>query len=460
MNTKHIVLIVIIAAALVGFRVHNAGSVVEPVTVYIEHNDEKNSAHAHDHMDHETADTHEGHNHSAHDEEEAVHQEAAEAGHDGHEDACQETGGHDRHEGHEHEDVVELMTAAQAEEAGLTTDIIKTGSINRQIKLTGEVRFNQDRIIHLVPRIAGVVASVSNNLGDHVEKGDVLAIIHSRELTDIKSEYLSAIGRIENAKINFEREAALWEKKIIPERQYLAGKQIFVETRIALQAAERKLHALGFSERYISGLPGQPHETLFLYQLIAPADGVIIEKHIVQGELVTTESPVFIVADTTSLWIDLQVYLKDLPFIETGQKVLVSAQDDKLVAKGVISFLSPVINRETRTALARVELSTADPMWRAGLFATAVVTPEQKSDSRMVAVPTKAIQTIEGRPTLFILTDEGYVPRTVKTGRSNNTHVEIVAGVNVGETYVSNGSFELKAKMVTSAMDGHAGHGH
>ena len=217
---------------------------------------------------------------------------------------------------------------------------------------------------------------------------------------------------------------------------------------------------MGFSEQYIAGLTEQPHETLFEYPLIAPADGDIIEKHIVQGELVTTESPAFIVADTTSLWIDLQVYLKDLPFIKTGQKVLVSAQDEKLVAEGVISFLSPVINRETRTALARVELSTTDKMWRAGLFATAVVTPKQNNDSHIVVVPRTAIQTIDGRPTLFVVTDEGYVPITVEKGLSNNTHVEIVSGVDVGQAYVSNGTFELKAKMVTSTMDAHAGHGH
>ncbi|MDA3897389.1 MAG: efflux RND transporter periplasmic adaptor subunit, partial [Desulfobacteraceae bacterium] len=358
------------------------------------------------------------------------------------------------------EGFIDLLSPAQAKEAGITTDIIKAGTISRQIKLTGEVLFNQDRIVHLVPRISGVVASVNKKLGDPVKQGEVMAVIHSRELTDIKSEYLSAIERIANAKINFDREKSLWEKKIISERQYLESKQDYIETRIEMQSAERKLHAMGFSEKTIADLPNQPHETLFQYRLTAPSDGIIIEKHMVHGELVTTESPVFIIADTTSLWVDLQVYPKDLASVKTGQKVFVSAQEGSLTAEGVISFLSPVINQETRTAMARVELSDKDNQWRSGLFATAIVTLDQTNNSDTLIVPKSAIQTINGKPSIFIVRSKGYFPVAVATGQSNSTQVAILSGVTAGQTYVSNGSFELKAKVVTSTLGGHAGHGH
>jgi cobalt-zinc-cadmium efflux system membrane fusion protein len=403
----------------------------------------------------ETADEHAIH--EKHRADEAVHNDEAHDESDGHDES-------DDHEidadDHSDEDFIPLMTDAQAKDAGLAIDTAKMGTISRQIKLTGEVQFNQDRTVHIVPRISGVVDSVHKKLGDPVKKGEVLAVIHSRELTDIKSEYLSAIERIENSRINFEREESLWKKKIIPERQYLESKQNYSETRIAFQSAERKLHALGFSEQYIADLPNQSHETLFQYHLTAPAEGVIIEKHMAQGELVTTESPVFIIADTTSLWVDLQVYPKDLASIKTGQKVLVSAQDGNLSAEGVISYLSPIISQATRTTLARVELSSKDDHWRAGLFATAIVTPEQNNGAPTLVVPKSAIQTIDGNPSVFIVTAEGYLPAPVATGRSNDTHVEILSGISAGQEYVGNGSFELKAKLVTSQLDGHAGHGH
>ncbi len=478
MKRKLIFLIIIMVGAFIGLEYTSNQSIAETADDHAIHKEESISPDIHDHDDHDDhtmdndhdghdqdmhddhdmgEESHEGHDHDMIDDHDNVDKENHE-GH-GHEADIHEENP-DTHDAHSDEGLIDRMSPAQANEAGITTDTLKTGSISRQIKLTGEVTFNQDRIVHLVPRISGVVDSVYKKLGDSVKKGDVLAIIHSRELTDIKSEYLSAIERIANSKINFEREESLWKKKIIPERQYLESKQDYIETRIALQAAERKLHALGFSEKYIIDLPNQPHETLFQYSLTAPDDGIIIERHMVQGELVTTESPVFIIADTTSLWVDLQVYSKDLASVKTGQEVFVSALDGNLTAEGVISFLSPVLSQETRTALARVELSEKNNMWRAGLFATAIVTLEQNNGDHTLVVPKSAVQTIEGNPSVFIVTSEGYLPMTVETGQSNNTHVEILSGVTAGQTYVSNGSFELKAKVVTSTLDGHAGHGH
>lgn len=441
-----------ITAAYTGFQFLPEGSFAETVKGRSLHSHEQTLFESRDHDGHDLTEESDnplhsetglhGHNHGS---PEAAHEAVDE---------------HESHAGHDHEGLVELMTSAQAEEAGLVTDTLASGTISPKIKLTGEVRFNQDRIIHLVPRIAGVVASVNSKLGDRVSAGDVLAVIHSRELTDIKSEYLSAVERTQNAKVNFEREAALWEKKIISERQYLESKETYVETRITLRSAERKLHALGFSEEYIAGLSDQADQTMFEYRLTAPADGVIIEKHIVQGELVTSESAVFIIADTASLWADLQVYPRDLPAIKTGQKVLVTSQDETLRAEGLLSYLSPLIDHETRTALARVVLSSPNGAWRAGMFVVADIIPGQDYTGRTVVVPRSAIQTVDGRPTLFIVSPEGYLPVAVETGQSNKTHVEVLSGVSAGQTYVSNGTFELKAKMVTSTMDGHAGHGH
>jgi cobalt-zinc-cadmium efflux system membrane fusion protein len=464
MKLKYIFFVIIITAAFIGFQFNSNMPAAETGEEQGNHSVENFFSDIDDHRDHAGNEDHDHDMHDEHDELDADNQE----GHDHEADIHEEDADmHDDHDGHHHdaradtdEGFIDLLSPAQAKEAGIITDIIQAGTISRQIKLTGEVFFNQDRIVHLVPRISGVVASVHKKLGDSVKQGALMAVIHSRELTDIKSEYLSAIERIANAKINFEREKSLWEKKIISERDYLESKQDYIETRIDLQSAERKLHAMGFSEKTIADLPNQPHETLFQYRLTAPSDGIIIEKHIVQGELVTTESPVFIIADTTSLWVDLQVYPKDLASVKAGQKVYVSAQEGSLTAEGFISFLSPIINQETRTAMARVELSDKNDKWRAGLFATAIVSLDQTNSRDTLVVPNSAIQTINGKPSLFIVTPKGYLPVAVATGQSNSTHVEIIDGVTAGQTYVSNGSFELKAKVVTSTLDGHAGHGH
>jgi len=112
-------------------------------------------------------------------------------------------------------------------------------------------------------------------------------------------------------------------------------------------------------QKTIADLPNQAHETLFQYHLTAPSDGIIIEKHMVQGELVTTESPVFIIADITSLWVDLQVYPKDLKHIKKGQSVVISADSEIPDGSGVISYIAPVVGIESRTALVRVGIRTS-----------------------------------------------------------------------------------------------------
>jgi cobalt-zinc-cadmium efflux system membrane fusion protein len=471
MKLNIIIIIIALTAAVFGWRYIDGLSTARATGDHDILVAENAPSDVHDVDGHEIHENHADHGeemHEAHGDADedlyAGHDHGAEiVDHDAHEDADT----HDSHQGHDHDapghpekGLIPLMSATQATETGITIDTIKTGSISRRINLTGEVLFNRDRTVHLVPRISGVVDSVHKKLGDLVKKGEVLAVIHSRELTDIKSDYLSARERIENAKINFDRETSLWEKKIIPERQYLESKQQYIDSRIALRSARLKLHALGFSEQYITDLPNQSHDVLFQYHLAAPTDGAIIEKHIVQGESATTESPAFVIADTSSLWIDLRAYPKDLPSLRIGQNVFISAQDGSLTAEGTLSYLSPVISPETRTALARVELSDKDHLWRAGLFVNAVIMSEQNHVDDLLIAVKSAVQTIEGKPTVFIKTDEGYVPTVVETGRSDHSHVEILSGVSAGQEYVAGGSFELKAKLVTSRLDGHAGHGH
>ena len=414
------------------------------------------------HRDNDAQEDHDTHDHAMHENHEELAEESeTHAGHDhGLNDADDDFHGTEDGHGHGDDRFVDLLTPVQAAEAGITIETVQKGTVTRQIRLTGETLFDQDRVVHLVPRIPGVVESVRNKLGDPVKKGDTLAIIHSRELTDIKSDYLSARQRMETAKINFEREKDLWRKKIIPEKQFIETRQAFSENRIALQSAERKLRALEFSEAAIQNLPDQSLETLFEYRLTAPANGVIIEKNIVHGELVTPNAPVFIIADTSALWTDLAVYPRDLSAVKPGQRVTLTAQNSDLTAQGIISFVSPEINRETRTALARVELPNPENLWPAGLFVTAFVTLGKSDIGGSLVVPTSAVQMIEGKPSVFIAAPDGYFPVTVTMGHSNATHVEILSGISAGQSYVSNGAFALKSKLITSTLDSHAGHGH
>ena len=389
------------------------------------------------------------HDHDEHDGDELP-------GHDGveeHEDAVHAEHGHDEHGHAEHVDIVDLESR-EMQEFGIELATAGSGTLELHVELPGEIVINADRMAHVVPRVPGIVRDVRKKLGDPVEDKELMAVLESRELADAKAEYLAAAERFELAGLNFEREERLWKKKVSAEQEYLDARQALTETRIALRSAEQKLHTLGLSDKYLKNLPGQPDVTFTRYEIRAPFDGVVIQKHITLGEALGNESEAFVVADLSSVWIDISVYQKDLATVRQGQMVRIVVGHGIPAAEGRIAYIGPLVGEATRTALARVILPNPDGFYRPGMFVTAQV--QTASLKVPLVVPKTALQTFEDETVVFVRSPEGFKPQPVKIGRSNTTRVEIVSGLNPGQTYVSEGAFTLKAQLSKGAFgDGH-----
>jgi len=190
---------------------------------------------------------------------------------------------------HGHEVIVRLKDTA-IRDFGIETASAKGGTIGMHTSLPAEITLNADAVAHIVPRVGGVVRSVAKNLGDKVKAGEVLAVIHSRELADYRAGYLGAREKLTFAQTMFEREEKLWEKKITAEQDYLNAKRDLADARIELRSAEQKLHVLGFSQEYLETLSNQPDESFIAYEIIAPLAGTIIEKYITLGETLKEDS--------------------------------------------------------------------------------------------------------------------------------------------------------------------------
>ncbi len=366
--------------------------------------------------------------------------------------------GHDRSgnpDEHKKEQAVRL-SEAEKKEFDIEIATAGPGKLKMYVSLPGEIALNADRRVHIVPRVAGVVRQVNKTLGDQVRAGEVMAVLESRDLADMKSAYLAANERVALAEITFRREENLWKKKITAEQDYLQAKQALAEAQIELRSAEQKLHALGFSHDYMAQLPKQADASFTRYTITAPFDGAVIEKHITLGEMLKDDATAFVVADLRSVWVDLRVYQKELPYVRRGQPVVISAGRGIPDAEGKISYVGPLVGEQTRTALARVVLPNPDGQWRPGLFVTGKIVVEN-SDVPLL-VPKSALQTIEERPAVFVETAEGLKPRNVTIGRSNETHVEITSGLASGERYVTRGAFTVKAQLSKGAFGD--GHGH
>ncbi|VAX16782.1 Cobalt/zinc/cadmium efflux RND transporter, membrane fusion protein, CzcB family [hydrothermal vent metagenome] len=409
--------------------------------------DEKHDEHAHEGEERDEQ-THEG---EERDEQTHEGEERDEQTHEGEEHDEQTHEG----EGAGHEGGVRL-TDGELKEFDIGLAVAGPGELNVYVTLPGEVSVNQDMMAHIVPRVSGVVREVYKSLGDNVKRGEVIAVIESRELSDVKAEYLATHERISLAQANYTREARLWKEKVSSEQDYLNAKKELAEEKIALRSAEQKLHALGYSEKYLKKLLGRHNVTFTRYEIIAPFSGTVIKKHITLGEALQADSGMFVIADLSTVWVNLSIYQKDLPFVRKGASVLIIAGHGIPEYSGVISYIRPIVGEQTRTALARAVLSNEKGELRPGLFVTGKV--NVKSLSVPILVPKTALQTYEGKTIVFIKTDEGFKPSEVTIGRSSDTSVELTSGLLENQEYVTKGAFTLKAELSKGEFE--SGHSH
>jgi len=327
------------------------------------------------------------------------------------------------------------MTDAQIKAASITLESAGASVIRSALQLPGEIRFDEDRTAHIVPRVAGVVERVSANLGQAVKKDEVLAVISSMAISEQRSELQSAQKRLQLAQTTYVREQKLFDEKISPEQDVLQARQALSEAEIAVANAGQKLKAIGAESA---------DGNLSRYALRAPFDGMIVEKHIALGESVKEDANVFILSDLRSVWAELNIGAKDLQEVRVGGPVIVRATAFDAKASGVISYVGSLIGEQTRTAKARVTLPNPDGAWRPGLFVTVeLVSAEAPAP---VTVATDAIHSDGDKSIVFLRVPGGFVPQAVEVGRSDGKRTEIVRGLKAGTAYAAAGSFVVKAE--------------
>lgn len=373
---------------------------------------------------------------------------ASEAGHGhdeakGHADAehhGEEKDGHDHDhaEGEHHEEPAEgtvAMTAEQIKAAGIAVETAGPAALRATLRLPGEIGFNEDRTAHVVPRVTGVVEAVPVALGQAVRKGQVLAVIGSSAVSELRAELQAATTRLQLARSTHEREKALWEQKISPQQDVLQAEAALREAEIAVNNARQKLQAVGAG-------PGTGN--LNRFELRAPFDGTVVEKHISLGEQVREDTQVFTLSDLRTVWARIDVPARDLPRVRVGEQIRIRASAFDQVASGRVAYVGSLIGEQTRTAQARMVVDNPKALWRPGLFVDVEVSGDETPVP--VAVAADAIQTVGNQSVVFVRTEAGFVARPVSTGRADGARVEVVKGLSAGDRYAAAGSFVVKSE--------------
>ncbi len=337
------------------------------------------------------------------------------------------------------------VPAASLQSGGIVIETSGPQRIASTLKLPGEVQIKHDSRAHIVPRVAGVAIDVRFPLGAHVRKGEVLLVIDSRELAELKSAYLTAWQRLQLATATYEREARLWQQKITSEQDFLSAQKEKAESEITLRASKQSLLALGVSADVLAKPEQLAQGSLTRYELRAPFAGVVLNRHASNGEAVAADTPVYEIGNISEMEAEISVYADDLAKVKPGQNVKLRAVNGEGEAEGKILTLSSTVAAGNRAAIAHVEFANPELRWRDGQFIEANIVLDEAEVA--VAVRKEALQTFRDWTVVFAQYGEQFEVRPVTLGRSDSEFVEIVEGLPAGQSYAAVNAFALKAEL-------------
>ena len=386
---------------------------------------------------------------------------ATPSGDPGHEEA-----GHLHEEpGHEepgHEEGVIRLDPAAAKASGVRVEAAGQRALLPEIRTTGRVAFNENRLAHVGPRSEGRVVEVKADLGAQLAKGQVVAILDSVELGRARAEFLGARAELQVAEARVAREQALLAEKITSQAEVLAAQAAFEQSRGRSSLAAETLRVLGLSAREIEALdfgsdaPGR-------LALRAPFAGTLVERHLQRGEYVARPDTLFTVADLSSLWIWIDVYERDLSRVHLGDeaRVTVDAWPGRTWS-GAVTYIRDAVDPDSRTVRARIEVENPDRALRAEMFAAVQLLDPHHEDAdaeTVLAVPDAAVQRGAKGSVLYVETAPGtYEQRDITLGHRSGGFAEVLSGLTTGEQVVVAGAFLMKTEAARESLGG--GHTH
>jgi len=353
----------------------------------------------------------------------------------------------EREEGHAAgEEGVVVLDPAAAEAAGIRVgradSVLTTG-----LPVTGTITYDANRVTHIGPRAAGRVVALRADVGQRVRGGAALAILESPEIGQIRAEEREAEALVRIARENHARERRLEEQGITSRKELLEAEAALRRAEAALRSAEERLRVLGAGH----GSGGQ-------FALTAPFAGVVVARDVSLGEMAEPADTLFTVADLSRLWIELDVFERDLPRVAAGQPVSVTvASYPGRDFPGRIVHVGDVLDPAKRTVRARVEIPNEETALKPGMFASGRIRVGEGGPVR-AAVPQDAVQELEGRKVVFVPGGRPAEFRAVpvEVGEpADGGRVIVRSGIAPGDPVVTAGAFSLRSELARGEIGEH-----
>jgi len=308
-------------------------------------------------------------------------------------------------------------------------------NVEQQLKLTGKVDYDHDRLVRYISLVGGTVASTHFHLGNRVERGQTMAIIRSAELSAMEAERKSLEAEIKILQRRLESVQSLYHESLASQRDLLEAQEQLKQAEASLEKVRINLSLYGSS-----GSDGT-------FIIKSPIGGFVVEKNITAGTQITAESaPLFVVADISQVWIIAGVYSGNLAFVKEGMAVdiMTSAYPGE-VFRGRIDVMSQVFDPEERVLKARIVMPNADLRLKPEM--SAEITVHNSREIQMTAVPTRALIFDDNRYFAVKQTGDGYAVTEVTLHDQNGDTTYIEAGLEAGDKVVVKDNLLMYGKM-------------
>ncbi len=348
------------------------------------------------------------------------------------------------------EKAVVFDDAAIAAAAGVRWQALHPESVTHSIACNAEIAFDGDRLAHVSSRASGAVKQVLKQAGDAVKAGDALALIDSSELGGAKASLLQS-----NALVRLWTENQARLKTIaggaVTQQELIDSETSLTEARIELSRATQHLRNLGLTEADVEKVIAD-NDTTSTLSVVAPFDGIVIERHAVRGEMIETQTPLFMIADVTRMWAMLDIRESDIRNVHVGQDVQVTLpamQGEHF--NGKIEWISAAVDETTRTLSARASLANPGDALRAHMFGKGrIVTSNAQSQ---LVLPHEAVQWDGCCNLVFVRqTDAVFQPFKVRLGADLGDHYIVLSGLQDGDEVVTAGAFLLKTQLMKASI--------
>ena len=354
-------------------------------------------------------------------------------------------------------------TPVSTQSSGIETETVAPQSIAGVIPATGKILVPEDRVAIIGPVNQGRIVRLYAGQGTRVRKGQKLADLESADIDQAEADYLKALADYENARRSSVAEVKLAQAtydrtKLLYEKTIVAGKNLRTAehdlevakasaensvngTKAALTAARRHLLILGLKDSTIDSLASKP-DLAAVFSLNSPIDGIVVERNATIGASVGTEASLFKIIDLSRVWVDANVFEKDLQRVRLGQQVKLTVPAfPGSTFSGKVILVNSVVDPDTRTVKVRTEVPNPDGRLKPDMFANVEIITDVNRAA--ISIPQSAVLNDNGQTVVFVAEGNGYQKRQVHTGIQNGDRVEITDGLNAGEKLVVKGNYLL-----------------